>query len=48
MQLAAFIQALHDTEMMAICRLVYTQRSCPKIGILAPKITENYEVKFYL
>ncbi|KFM64580.1 X-ray repair cross-complementing protein 5, partial [Stegodyphus mimosarum] len=46
--LAPFIQALHDTNMVAIVRYVYSPRSAPKIGFLYPKIKPNYECLIFI
>lgn len=41
--LSAFIHALYETQMVAIVRHVYSERSNPKIGFLAPHIKTDYE-----
>ncbi|XP_071033496.1 X-ray repair cross-complementing protein 5 isoform X2 [Parasteatoda tepidariorum] len=46
--LAPFIQALHDTKMVAIVRYVYSARSAPKIGFLSPKIKINYRCLIFI
>ncbi|XP_054721547.1 X-ray repair cross-complementing protein 5-like isoform X2 [Uloborus diversus] len=46
--LAPFIHALHDTKMVAVVRYVYSARSAPKIGFLAPKIKQHYECLVFI
>ncbi|KAG8178609.1 hypothetical protein JTE90_014200 [Oedothorax gibbosus] len=46
--LAPFVQALKDTNMVAIVRYVYSARSAPKIGFLSPKIKDNYECLIFI
>ncbi|XP_054713820.1 X-ray repair cross-complementing protein 5-like [Uloborus diversus] len=46
--LASFIHALHDTKMVAIVGHVYSARSAPKMGFLAPKIRQSYECLVFI
>ena len=44
MALSAFINALYETNCVAIARRVYQARSAPRIGCLLPHIKAGYEV----
>lgn len=45
MALSAVIQALYETNTVAIVRRVYSNAASPRIGVLTPHIKSNYEVR---
>ena len=42
--MSALINAMYETNKVAIVRRVYAARSAPRIGVLFPQIKTDYEV----
>lgn len=47
MSFSALVNALYETNSVAIVRRAYSGSSAPRIGFLAPHIKANYEVRGY-
>ncbi|XP_030843748.1 X-ray repair cross-complementing protein 5 [Strongylocentrotus purpuratus] len=48
MSFSALVNALYETNSVAIVRRAYSGSSAPRIGFLAPHIKANYEALFYI